>query len=140
MLPAPTVRVPKYALRPSLTLLLCVRACVCVRVCVCLCAFVPQLTLRSLELTRLRLCLEVSRPTGSGTCTLKCSLSAGLALELPTPWFVPRMAIEAAGSLLLKVGLKIACDQILNEVQWLDKHAARTATKLNSRSPSHSPR
>ena len=50
------------------------------------------------------------------------------------------MAIEAAGNLLLKVGLKIACEQLLAEVQWLDRTEARTATKLNSRSPSHSPR
>ena len=88
----------------------------------------------------MRLVLEVNRDANSGEYTLKCGLSAGFALELPTPWFVPRMAIEAAGNLLLKVGLKIACEQLLAEVQWLDRTEARTATKLNSRSPSHSPR
>ena len=99
-----------------------------------------ELTLRSLELSRLRLSIEVSRnPAGAGYM-LRCGLSASLALELPTPWFVPRVAIEAAGSLLLKVGLKIGCDQLLHELEWLDTHERRAHPKLQSRSPSHSPR
>ena len=63
-----------------------------------------ELTLRSLDLSRLRLTLEVSRDGfDDGRYLLRCGLSAGLQIELPTPWFVPKMAIEAAGSLLLKV-------------------------------------
>lgn len=100
-------------------------------------------TLRSLELIKLRLAFDVSRPDGaeSNRYTISCSLNACLQIDLPTPWFVPRIAIEAAGSLLLKVGLKIGCDQLLKEMEWLEKHERRgRAHRLQSRSPSHSPR
>jgi len=86
-------------------------------------------TLRSLEFTRLRLLLEVV--SDGGVMRMRIGLAAGLRLELPTPWFVPRAAIETAGNLLLKVGLKMACDQLLREIEWLDSHEAREQARLN---------
>jgi len=44
---------------------------------------------------------------------------------------VPGAAIETAGNLLLKVGLKMACDQLLREIEWLDSHEAREQARLN---------
>ena len=106
-----------------------------------------EIALRSLELTRMKLSLEVSRGDGpDGKYTLRCGLSAGMNIELPTPWFVPRVAIEAAGGLLLNFGLKIGCEQMLKEVEWLGRrgHKRLAASaggspqteSLGSRSPS----
>ena len=84
-----------------------------------------EIALRSLEFTRLRLTLEACYDGMAGGYIMRCGLAASLRIELPAPWFVPRVAIEAAGGLLLKVGLKLACDQLLREIEWLDQHEAR---------------
>ena len=80
-----------------------------------------ELALRSAYISRLRLSLEVQHAHGGGY-HMRVGLSAGLKIELPTPWFVPRVAIEAAGNLLLRVALKIATDQMLHEIIWLDQN------------------
>ena len=80
-----------------------------------------ELALRSAYISRLRLSLEV-QPAPGGGYHMRVGLSSGLKIELPTPWFVPRVAIEAAGNLLLRVALKIATDQMLHEIIWLDQN------------------
>jgi hypothetical protein len=80
--------------------------------------------LRSLEVAKLRITFDVEWAEGgaaleSSQAVLRCSLATTLRVELPHPWFVPRVAIEGPCNLLLKVGLKLACDELLTSIHEL---------------------
>ncbi|KOO23276.1 hypothetical protein Ctob_004181 [Chrysochromulina tobinii] len=92
--------------------------------------------LRSLEVAKLRMAFDVEWAEGgaaleSSQAVLRCSLATTLRVELPHPWFVPRVAIEGPCNLLLKVGLKLACDGLLTSIHEL--HTGTTESVAQNR-------
>ena len=73
-----------------------------------------EIALRSLEVTTTRLTFEMD-----GESSLRCRIEVALRAQLPTPWFVPRVAIEAAGNLLLNVALRIGLEEMLGLLKHL---------------------
>ena len=73
-----------------------------------------EIALRSLEVTTMRLTFELD-----GESSLRCRLEVALRTQLPTAWFVPRVAVEAAGNLLLNVALRIGLEEMLGLLKHL---------------------
>ena len=84
----------------------------------------------SLEVSALRLLVEAV-PGPSGKWSLRCSASTRLQAELPKPWYVPTMGIEAAANFLLRLGLGYSCTGLIDEIQdeyeqWRDAAQAKS--------------
>ena len=73
-----------------------------------------EVALRTLEVTKMVLTFEMA-----GDAELRCRLEVAIRAELPTPWFVPRVAVEAAGNLLLNVALRIGLEEMLSLLRYL---------------------
>lgn len=89
-----------------------------------------EVALSSFDVAKLRVTCDVEKADDgrpSSTSVLRCNLATSLRVELPHPWYVPRVAIEAAGNVLLKVGLKLASDELLRIIHEL--HAEGSAHK-----------
>ena len=46
------------------------------------------------------------------------AIKVAVGCELPHPWYVPRIVVQGAGNLLLKLGLRAGGDHLLREIQW----------------------
>ncbi len=89
-----------------------------------------EVALRSLALSQLRLELSAGAPSRAGKSTLSCTISLGLRVMLPMPWWLPRLVVSAAGSLLLRLGLGEVCSAC---VQGVAEHLCEQHEKARTR-------